>query len=108
MAAVTETTKDMDNDIDSAEQFFMIMPRTSRLVRAIPPADPDNPTLAERLFVRTNFSMERTDGRAGGDREAKWEHVDDSTIATFTAGDASDLRALLLKIYNHQRTGVDL
>lgn len=69
---------------------------------------PENPTLGERLFFRVHFDVVRNGGRHAPKRVSAWTHLNDSTVTTFSAGDTSNEKELLLKMYNHARTAEDL
>jgi hypothetical protein len=82
MAVITESKKVMDDSLDKVYIRFSLK---------------GEGTLAERLFAEVEYIISRNDGL---ERRDSWrENVSDS-ISTFEAGDASDLRALLKKLYD--------
>jgi hypothetical protein len=73
--------------------------------QAASPADPENPTIGERLFVQANLPIE-DDGVFAGFETSQYEHVAQSL--GLTAQEVSGLKSVLGKIYNHFRTAANL
>lgn len=104
MAVITRTTGEMTTaDVKTGTQAIAeVLKPDDDLVQALPPADPQNPTLAERLFIR--FKMPHDDnGSPTGHTYSDWYHVDDSAIAAFLAGDAAALRGILKRGHDQAR-----
>jgi hypothetical protein len=87
---------------------LMVMPANSDYVKDLPPADPENPTMAERLFVHIRFPTKDGGVLTGSKQPSDWQHLDDATWATMGAGDAADLRAIIKKIYDQEKLDADL
>ncbi len=79
MATITRVTGDMTTgDVKTgAEIRIRVWPPGSAAV----PVDPDNPTVAERLFVETRMPIFDNDV-PNGVKVAEWKHLDDATWAT--------------------------
>jgi len=58
-------------------------------------SDPENPTLAERLFVRVGIVVHRDDGGASEKRWSEWKNVNATNYPTLVLADhRSDLKTI--------------
>lgn len=94
MTTVNYTANALDDDADTgaAVEVHIVDP-----IYAASPADPDNPTLAERTFVRVKLRREGDDGSSEFERTGS-VHLSDS-IPGLSPGEAATFRATAAKIY---------
>lgn len=102
MAVVTESANEMtDADVSAGTEVrFVVLSPNDPMVQALPPAIPANPTLAERLFVRTKIIIQRSDGLDGGSRWSEWKNAG---VAGYPAMTPSALRGELKIIHDADR-----
>lgn len=109
MPTIVRTTGAMTNGdvLSDTRIYFVVRSEGDTQVQALPPVDPENPTVGERLFAQGRLPQV-DDGTPNGQiTSTEWIHVDDS-IGTFTAGDAATLRSLLKKLHDQFKLDSDL
>ena len=101
MAQVTETTGALTDGgaRTGIVVSFEVLAPFAQEVRAVA-ADPDNPTIRERIFVTVTYPVVRSDAADALPRRVELVHVDDDSFSQFNAGDTTTLLGLLKKIFD--------
>lgn len=99
MALITETAAKFTTAgaKEGMEVKFRIMEKDFSGVRDVA-ADPDNPTVGERVFAEAVYPVTRSDDRQQNARRSEFVHLSDDNMSEFVPGDAAALRALLRKV----------
>lgn len=107
MAIRGESAREMvDGQVsDFTRLEFQVLPDVDERVQSLPPADPENPTVREKIFVRRGIPVHREDGGPSEIRWTPWVHINDSGII---AGDAAALFPALKRIHDAGKASLGL
>lgn len=91
------------NVADDTRLYFAVMPDSFAIENGVV-ADPENVTLAEKVFVQARFVVENDLDSEKGRENGPWTQVSDTNFPTLSAGFLADVK----KIYDVQRTTLGL
>ena len=109
MAIITRTTGAMTDGgvLTGTRILFQVFDGASEDVQALPPADPENPTVGERLFVR-GFMPARDNGAdAGVVIASEFVHVD-AAATGLSGAQVTALKQALAILHATFKTAADL
>ena len=111
MAAITRTTGAMTDGgvLTGTRILFQVFNADSAEVQALPPADPENPTVGERLFVRGFMPAVEVGTGAidGGVIASEFVHVD-AAATGLSGAQVTALKQALAILHATFKTAADL